>query len=221
MIASAVNLHHFILDGAIWKLRDGPIARVLLRGATTEGSGAAAPGRGPRRLVWAAACTWLALQGLGRLGWELEVRPASEPLDPPRLERALERLRWIGWDDAELRLSLGIAAGERGDLAAARAQIERSLALEESARALVALAHLEFHARRPDSARAALERAVRSEPENPDAWASSAQVWQALGDPDPARRALEQALLLAPSREDLRRQLAALPEDADPGDAAH
>src|SRR6185436_6695570 len=28
---SIVNIHHFILDGAIWKLRDGGIARVLLR----------------------------------------------------------------------------------------------------------------------------------------------------------------------------------------------
>ncbi|MCA9510808.1 MAG: hypothetical protein KC560_08910, partial [Myxococcales bacterium] len=33
LVASCVNLHHFILDGAIWKLRDGAIARVLLRSA--------------------------------------------------------------------------------------------------------------------------------------------------------------------------------------------
>src|SRR4029450_13310551 len=31
LIASAVNLHHFILDGAIWKLRDGRMARIRLR----------------------------------------------------------------------------------------------------------------------------------------------------------------------------------------------
>ena len=29
---AVVNLHHFILDGAIWKLRDGRVARILLRG---------------------------------------------------------------------------------------------------------------------------------------------------------------------------------------------
>jgi hypothetical protein len=31
LLASIVNLHHFILDGAIWKLRDGRVARVLIR----------------------------------------------------------------------------------------------------------------------------------------------------------------------------------------------
>ena len=30
IFAALVNLHHFILDGAIWKLRDGRIARLLL-----------------------------------------------------------------------------------------------------------------------------------------------------------------------------------------------
>jgi tetratricopeptide (TPR) repeat protein len=30
-VASAVNLHHFVLDGAIWKLRNPKIANVLLR----------------------------------------------------------------------------------------------------------------------------------------------------------------------------------------------
>ena len=37
LVASVVNLHHFVLDGAIWKLRDGRVARVLLR--TAEGPG--------------------------------------------------------------------------------------------------------------------------------------------------------------------------------------
>jgi hypothetical protein len=32
MVAATVNLHHFLLDGAIWKLRDPRIADVLLRG---------------------------------------------------------------------------------------------------------------------------------------------------------------------------------------------
>ena len=31
MVASAVNLHHFVLDGAIWKLRNTRVAGVLLR----------------------------------------------------------------------------------------------------------------------------------------------------------------------------------------------
>jgi len=33
---SLVNLHHFILDGAIWKLKDGRVARLLLGGSPGE-----------------------------------------------------------------------------------------------------------------------------------------------------------------------------------------
>jgi tetratricopeptide (TPR) repeat protein len=41
---SLVNLHHFILDGAIWKLRDGRIARLLLGSkAGAESGGEAKP----------------------------------------------------------------------------------------------------------------------------------------------------------------------------------
>jgi len=215
MIASAVNLHHFILDGAIWKLRDGPIARALLRGAS-DAVKSATSGWG-RRALWVTACAWLALQGLGKLDWELHVLPASDPLDPPHLSRALERLRWLGWDDAGLRLSLGIEAGQRGELAEARREIRRSLTLEETARAWVAMSHVEVHSGRPEAARQALLRAVRAEPENPDAWAHSSQVWLALGDLAPARAALERALTLAPARDDLRQQLARLPDGEGAG----
>lgn len=48
IFTSLVNIHHFILDGAIWKLRDGRIAALLLNSkeqmasAVTEASGSAA-----------------------------------------------------------------------------------------------------------------------------------------------------------------------------------
>jgi hypothetical protein len=43
LAAAAVNVHHFVLDGAIWKLRDGRIARILLR--PREPQPAPLPGR--------------------------------------------------------------------------------------------------------------------------------------------------------------------------------
>jgi hypothetical protein len=36
LVASVVNLHHFALDGAIWKLRDGAVASALLRSAAPD-----------------------------------------------------------------------------------------------------------------------------------------------------------------------------------------
>ncbi len=57
MVAAAVNLHHFVLDGAIWKLRDGRVARILLRagpglagraGSESEGSEASGGSQGSK-----------------------------------------------------------------------------------------------------------------------------------------------------------------------------
>ena len=31
LVAAMVNIHHFMIDGAIWKLRDGRVARALIR----------------------------------------------------------------------------------------------------------------------------------------------------------------------------------------------
>ncbi len=57
LVASVVNLHHFILDGAIWKLRDGRIARALLRAEPAD-DGA---GRRKRRwLAWSVGAAGLA-----------------------------------------------------------------------------------------------------------------------------------------------------------------
>jgi tetratricopeptide (TPR) repeat protein len=55
IFGSLVNIHHFILDGAIWKLRDGKIAALLL--SSRERISEAASGAGSRlSLAWG----WLA-----------------------------------------------------------------------------------------------------------------------------------------------------------------
>ncbi|HET6277670.1 MAG TPA: hypothetical protein VFG08_02705, partial [Candidatus Polarisedimenticolia bacterium] len=58
LVAAAVNVHHFILDGVIWRLRSGRIAGILLRGREeSPAAHAAAPHRRRswiRPLVWAA-----------------------------------------------------------------------------------------------------------------------------------------------------------------------
>jgi tetratricopeptide (TPR) repeat protein len=55
IFAALVNLHHFILDGAIWKLRDGRIARLLLgRNPPAVYADAAAASAAPSRWAWFA-----------------------------------------------------------------------------------------------------------------------------------------------------------------------
>ena len=211
LVATAVNVHHFILDGAIWKLRDGRIAAVLLRSAPAQES--AGPSRSwLRRGVWATAAAWVVLYLVGTV--ELALRRGREPVDLAGMRAAVARLRWLGLDDPATHVQLGIDAGTQGDLAGARREFLRSLQLQESARGWVGLAHAEFHGGRRDAAHAALLRAVHVEPNDPETWSQASDVWAALGDPARARGALERAVSLAPDRGDLAQRLQAL-------DAAH
>lgn len=69
IFAALVNLHHFILDGAIWKLRDGRIARLLLgrNPPAVEPDGAAASAPAPSRWAWLAGPS----AGARTLRWSL------------------------------------------------------------------------------------------------------------------------------------------------------
>ena len=56
-VASAINLHHFVLDGAIWKLRNPKIANVLLRSHADRSSADNPTRAGPwkNRAAWTFA----------------------------------------------------------------------------------------------------------------------------------------------------------------------
>jgi len=207
LIATAVNVHHFILDGAIWKLRDGRIASVLLRNAPEQA--VVSPARSwLRRGVWATAAAWVALYLVGTL--ELAVRRGRDPVDLAGMRDAIARLRWLGLDDPATRVQLGIDAGTHGDVAGARREFMRSLQLQESARGWVGLAHAEFHEGRREQAHAALMRAVNTEPDDPETWSQASDVWAALGDAKRARGALVRAVALAPERDELAQRLSQL-----------
>src|SRR6185369_4056563 len=107
LVASFVNLHHFVLDGAIWKLRDGRIAKILLGGGGDAPVEPSPPNRA-RSVAFAvvgAACLVVAVVG----GWELEFgfNPAIARNDRARAESAAARLAWIGRDSAEMHLQIG------------------------------------------------------------------------------------------------------------------
>jgi hypothetical protein len=105
LLASAINIHHFILDGAIWKLRSGRIASVLIRSRPEDG--AAAPERAGRR--WARTATW----AVATAGLFIAVQVfVEEAFVYPRALRernyeaahsALDRLEWYGRGNFFLR----------------------------------------------------------------------------------------------------------------------
>ena len=131
LVAAVVNIHHFILDGVIWKLRDGRIAQVLLR-KRAEPLSDAKPFAPPRR--WGAgvfgavgaACIAVGLLAL----WEEEsFRRAIVSGDLPRAHAAVERLDWIGREGPRRQVALARLYASRGQISAAHAHIRRSLEL--------------------------------------------------------------------------------------------
>jgi len=120
-----VNLHHFILDGAIWKLRDSRIARFLLNTPETGGFAESEP-----QSAFARAMAWLAGASAGaralRIGtvtvllvWgsfdRLHFYYANVAASLPDLQRAA---KWTP-DDSTLQLRLARAEASSGDKEAA------------------------------------------------------------------------------------------------------
>lgn len=129
MVLAVANIHHFILDGAIWKLRDGRVARVLLRAATP-----APPALGaPLRRRWfrlgfgvvggTLAATTLLTVMIGELGF----RRSRTSEDFAAARSSLSALAFFGRDDAVQHGQLAEAAFARGELALAAEQYEASL----------------------------------------------------------------------------------------------
>jgi tetratricopeptide (TPR) repeat protein len=112
LLFAMVNLHHFILDGAIWKLRDGRIARVLLH---TDASPAPPPDE-RRRSGWVSPALWAAgsaclVVPLVQI-WDLRAVGSEEIA---RLEGAARRLQLIRRESSAVLGSLGDLHVDRGD----------------------------------------------------------------------------------------------------------
>jgi hypothetical protein len=211
LVFSVVNIHHFVLDGAIWKLRDGRVARVLLRSAQ---SGEASPGGiGPERRPWAAALVWTAgaaalVVALVGIWSKAEYRQALAKQDLPRLESSVRRLAWIGRDNWLMHLNLGRQlVALRGDRSAGQAEVERSIALRPSAEGWTTLGWLHATDGEWEAAIGAYESALSLDPNHREALLYSSAALLYLGRPERAREALARAAALAPEDRRVRRAL--------------
>jgi cytochrome c-type biogenesis protein CcmH/NrfG len=210
LIFSVVNLHHFILDGAIWKLRDQSIAGVLLRRAAPP-SEASAVAEAPRRsalgrLVWGSALVSLAVPLVG----VHETVVINESQSNERIDLAAQRLRWIGREPAWLD---EFAAGRASELELldddAIAHYRQSIELRPTATAWSALGRV-YNRRQDSTAALAAYRKATLVPGAPaSAWLWCARLELALAeagdDPGPrlerAREYLDRALSLDPDPE--------------------
>jgi hypothetical protein len=126
LVFAVINLHHFMLDGAIWKLRDGKVARALLR--DSEGDprppaiGPTSRWSRPSTALWAIAAVCLAIEA-GEL-----VRHQSQQWGANRTAKAMfEALGWAGREHPIQRVRFGRALLKQGDYAGARIAFEQSV----------------------------------------------------------------------------------------------
>lgn len=205
LIASCVNLHHFVLDGAIWKLRDGPVARILLRGEVVEAKASSRPPEfgWPRALVLAVGAICAIQFTAYTLELEFGVSRATASGDTARLEQATQRLAWIGLETPYAPLNEGILYAQQALYDEARRSLRRSLDIHPTATAYTALGQVEAREGNLSESLTALESAIALDPQNTTALHQMGATWLKLGRPDEAVEALTRARKSAVGQQDV------------------
>jgi hypothetical protein len=126
LVFAIINLHHFMLDGAVWKLRDGKVARALLRDSEDQPrvptSSPAPCWRRPSTALWVFCALCVSIE-VGELA-----RHQAQLTDAHRIAKTVfEGLGWAGREHPIERVRLGRGLLDQGDYAGARIQFERSL----------------------------------------------------------------------------------------------
>jgi tetratricopeptide (TPR) repeat protein len=176
IFTALVNIHHFILDGAIWKLRDGRVASLLLNSRD--------------RIVNAASDAGGSIVGAAR--W---IVGNSAPARALRVSAAVLLLVWGGVDQVHYYLSL------RTDKLA---DLERAAELDAFDSSLqIRLAERASEDHRPQLAEAAWRRAIQASPADPSPRHGLLQLLIAQNRYDDAYRFTEASLEYFPKDADL------------------
>lgn len=222
LTAAVVNLHHFILDGAIWKLRDGPVARVLLRSREAAAPETAAPGRRwVAPVVWATGVVCVVATTLAF--WEeAGLRRAAERNDVERMRTALRRVEWIGRETPKAHVALAKYALRNRDARGARRHYQAALDLYPTSSAWAGIASLDEDQNDFDAAAVAWEAARALDPDDAMLHYRLGLARLRLDEPERARQALARAAELAPEQRIIQLKLEQAERRAagsqDPGD---
>ena len=217
MVMAVANLHHFILDGAIWKLRDGPVARVLLRSAApAPRDPALEPSRRGlfRPAVVVVGGALAATSALAIVVGELGFRRSLEAGDLATAGKSLAALSFVGRADASQYGQLAHAALARGQLQLAAQGYEASLALRPTAAGWTGLAQVAEQAAQWRQAAEAYEAAARLERTPAASLYKAGAAWRKAGDAARAVPLLEEAARLEPANRIIRSVLDLARRDA-------
>ncbi|MCH8891527.1 MAG: tetratricopeptide repeat protein [Myxococcales bacterium] len=237
LVFSVVNIHHFVLDGAVWKLRDGRVARVLLHGDTGIAQDSA-PIR-TRKLRWLSTAVWSVFALCVAIElvfvWEMEfgVQRALSSEEYERVQLAANRLEWIGRGDPSVHqlLADGLARQEyefavdrrlppaQLHFFGARHHYQRSLELHPSAGAWLGLGNVHYTVGDFPQAHVAYDAALALEPRHARALTRKAELWLDEGDLMRARNSLQKAVALAPRDPRIEKVLTRLRQAEQKGDA--
>jgi tetratricopeptide (TPR) repeat protein len=213
MLNGALNIHHVMMDGVIWKLRHTRIASILI-GTGEPAPALAAPPRRTwlRNAVWASGLVGLALVAAGELETQLRLKPALASDDATRIESSIRRLSWLGRDHSGARNQLGHLREQQGDAQAALREYERSLEISPKPQTWLRIGQLHERQGRFAEASLAYDRALALAPEDVDALVAAGRVSLKSGRTDRARQLLARAAELDPGHDGLRHILAAIQE---------
>lgn len=183
IVTAVVNLHHFMIDGVVWKLRDPKVGRTLTSSEPLTEAPRPTPAAAWRRLAFVMpALAVVVLAGVDQARYWLALDTAS----PQALQTAVR----LNPYDAPSQNRLLQALLTRGDFAAARTQIEAMLAQRpDDADTLVNAGVLARRTDRPDDAERYWQRAVALVPGASHVHLYLAELYDERDRPSDAARA--------------------------------
>ncbi|HXZ28721.1 MAG TPA: tetratricopeptide repeat protein [Terriglobales bacterium] len=207
IFTALVNIHHFLLDGAIWKLRDRRIAALLIdqrAPAAERAPSAAGAGRNLTRWLTGASAGARALRAglaVALVAWgglDLAHFYLGNRLDDlPALEAAVTLAPY----DSGAQMRLARAVAEQGDVDRAVAALQRAIAANPGEPGPQnALARLLLESGRYADAYAQYQRIVQRFPKDADALVNLGILARQLGHPEEAVAAWQKALVLDPQQ---------------------
>ena len=209
-VAAAVNLHHFILDGAIWKLRNPKLAAILLRDTSELVGEKWATGAGVwgRRLAWSLAALFCAARIVPYIELDQRFPAALSNNDYSTAESILDRAAIYGRDSTVLRLRLANQLVNTRTPARSLRHYRRSLDLHPRAEAYVQYGTLTERIQGTERAVVAWERGIEEFPNDFDLLLYLGEGFLRLGRAEVALSYLERAVVVRPEDEEARKDLA-------------
>ena len=206
LVFAVVNLHHFMLDGAVWKLRDGRVARALLRGGEdqprTPAIGPTSRWRRPSTALWVIFALCLTIE-VGELARYQALQSGAHRI----AKTMFDALGWVGREHPIERIRFGRALLKQGDYEGARIEFERSLQSRPTVGGWGGMGRALAGERDFSAAAEAYEAGLAVDPNDTALLRSAAAARNTLGGYERAIELLTRALELEPNNPINRRML--------------